>query len=48
MVDANERTVWVHTGPSGNGWLSVVKRGPEDALTPAALPGLSICLGEIA
>jgi Uma2 family endonuclease len=47
VIDANERTTWVHTGSSGDGWSSVVKRGPDDALTPAALPGLSIRLGEI-
>ena len=47
VVDANERTIWVHTDPSGDGWLSVVKWGPQDALTTLALPGLSIRLGEI-
>jgi len=47
VVDANERTTWVHTDPSGDGWLSVVKWGPQDALTTLALPGLSIRLGEI-
>jgi transposase-like protein len=33
--------------PSGDGWSSVVRRGPNDTLTAAALPGLSIRLGEI-
>jgi Uma2 family endonuclease len=47
VVDANERTTWVHTGPSGDGWSSVVKRGPDDALTTPALPGFSIRLDEI-
>jgi Uma2 family endonuclease len=47
VVDANERTTWVHTGPSGEGWSSVLKYGPQDALTTSALPGLSIRLGEI-
>jgi Uma2 family endonuclease len=47
VVDANERTAWVHSGPSGDGWSSVVKYGPEDALTASALPGLSIRLGAI-
>ena len=47
VVDANERATWVHTGPSGDGWSSVVKCGPQDALTTSALPGLSIRLGEI-
>ena len=47
VVDANERATWVHTGPSGDGWSSVVKCGPQDALTASALPGFSIRLGEI-
>ena len=47
VVDANERATWVHTGPSGDGWSSVVKWGPQDALTTSALPGFSIKLGEI-
>ena len=47
VVDANERATWVHTGPSGDGWSSVVKCGPQDALTTSALPGFSIRLGEI-
>ncbi|SRR5579871_2259026 len=46
VVDANERTTWVHTGPSGDGWSSVVKRGPHDALTTSALPGFSVSLSE--
>lgn len=48
VVDVNERTTWVHTGPSGDTWSSIVKRGPQDTLTTSALPGLSIRLGEIA
>jgi len=47
VVDAHERITWVHTGPSGDGWSSVVKRGPQEALTNSALPGFSIRLGEI-
>src|ERR1700730_14568339 len=47
VIDANERITWVHTGPSGEGWSSVVKCGPQDALTTSALPGFSIKLGEI-
>jgi hypothetical protein len=37
----------VHTGPSGDGWSSIVEYGPEDALVTPALPGFSIRLGEI-
>ena len=47
VVDANERIAFVHTGPSGDVWSSVVEHGPEDALLTSALPGLSIRLGEI-
>jgi Uma2 family endonuclease len=48
VVDANDRTTWVHTGAGGDAWSSVVMRGPQEALTTAALPGFSIRLGEIA
>jgi Uma2 family endonuclease len=47
VVDANELTTWVHTGPSGDGWSSVVQCRPEDVLITPALPGFSIRLGEI-
>jgi Uma2 family endonuclease len=47
VIDANERITWLHTGPSGDGWTSIIERGPRDALTTPALPGLSIRLGEI-
>jgi Uma2 family endonuclease len=48
VVDVNERTTWVHTGPNGDAWSSVVMRGPQEALTTPALPGFSIRLSEIA
>jgi Uma2 family endonuclease len=47
VIDANDRTAWVHTGASGERWSSIIKRGPQDALTTAALPGFSMRLGEI-
>ncbi|HMA74641.1 MAG TPA: Uma2 family endonuclease [Xanthobacteraceae bacterium] len=47
VIDANERTTWIHTGPSGDGWSSVVKCGPEHALITPALPNFSIRLSEI-
>ncbi len=47
VIDANERITWVHTGPSGDGWSSIVERVPKDALTTLALPGFSIRLAEI-
>jgi hypothetical protein len=37
----------VHTGPSGDGWSSIVERGPEETLTTPSLPGFSIRLGDI-
>jgi Uma2 family endonuclease len=47
VIDANERTTFVHTGPSGDGWSSIVEWGPEDVLITPALPGFSIRLGAI-
>jgi Uma2 family endonuclease len=47
VVDANTRSTFVHTGPSGDGWSSIAERGAQDALTTPALPGFSIRLGEI-
>jgi Uma2 family endonuclease len=47
VIDANARTTWVHTGPSGDGWSSIVEHGPHDTLTTAALPSFSIRLDEI-
>jgi len=47
VVDANERITWVHTGPSGNEWSSIVKIGPDEALTTPSLPDFSIKLSQI-
>jgi Uma2 family endonuclease len=47
VIDANTRTTWVHTAPAGDGWSTIAERGPGDALTTPALPGLSIRLSEI-
>lgn len=47
VVDANERITWVRTGPSENGWSSIVERGPLETLTTPAVPGLAIQLSEI-
>jgi hypothetical protein len=46
VVDANAGTTWVHTGPSGEQWSSLVERGPDDVLATSTLPGFSIRLGE--
>jgi Uma2 family endonuclease len=47
VVDANERRTFVHTRPSGDGWSSIVERGPDDVLTTPAVPGFSFKLGDI-
>ena len=41
VIDAEACVTWAHTGPSGDGWSSIVGSGPDEKLTPAALPGLS-------
>jgi Uma2 family endonuclease len=46
VIDANARIAWVHTGASGDGWSSIVERGPHDVLTTPTLPGFSIRLDE--
>ena len=47
VVDANERVAWVHTGPSANGWSSIIEIGPNQPLTTTAIPGVVIKLGEL-
>jgi Uma2 family endonuclease len=47
VADALQRITWVHTGPSGDGWSSIVERGPPETLTTAAVPGLTIRLDQI-
>ena len=47
VIDANNRTTWVHAGPSGDEWSSITLRGPHEALTTSALPGFSLRLGGI-
>ena len=47
VIDANEGVTWIHTGPSGDGWSSIVERGPNETLTTPALPNFAIKLGEI-
>jgi hypothetical protein len=38
---------WIHTGPSAEGWSSIVERGPDQALKTPALPGFSLRLADI-
>jgi Uma2 family endonuclease len=47
VVDANERITWIHTGPSGDGWSSIVKRGADETLKTPALPRLAIQLSDV-
>ena len=47
VIDANERTAWIHIGPTADGWSQITGRGPDDVLTTPALPGLVIKLGEL-
>jgi Uma2 family endonuclease len=47
VIDANERTAWIHTGPTDNGWTSIVECGPNDTLTTPSLSGFAIRLGDI-
>jgi Uma2 family endonuclease len=47
VIDANERKTWVHTGPSGDAWTSIIERDPADTLTTDALPGLAVRLADI-
>ena len=47
VIDANTGTTWVHTGPKGEGWSSIVERGPHEALTTSALPGFSVRLDDL-
>jgi Uma2 family endonuclease len=47
VVEANTGVTWVHTGPTGEQWSSIVERGPDDVLTTPTLPGFAIRLGEL-
>jgi Uma2 family endonuclease len=47
VIDANQRAAWVYTGPTADGWSSTTELGPQDALTTAAIPGLTIKLGDL-
>ena len=47
VIDADRRVTYVHTGPSGETWSSIVERGPQDVLTTLAVPGFSIRLADI-
>jgi Uma2 family endonuclease len=47
VVDAARRATFVHREPEGEGWRSIVERGPDEALAIAALPGFSMRLAAV-
>jgi Uma2 family endonuclease len=47
VVDAAQRRTWVHTGPKGDGWSSVIELGSEETLACASLPGFALRLDEV-
>jgi Uma2 family endonuclease len=47
VIDAEQRRTFIHSGSGTDSWRSVVERGPDEALTFAALPGFSVELGTI-
>jgi Uma2 family endonuclease len=47
VIDANKLITFVHTGPEGDGWASIMERGPHEALTTPALPEFSVALASI-
>jgi Uma2 family endonuclease len=47
VIDADKRVTFVHTGPSGETWSSIVEHGPQDVLTTTAVPGFAIRLADI-
>jgi Uma2 family endonuclease len=46
VIDANERIAWIHRGPTGDNWSSVVEHSPNDDLTTPILPGFSVRLAD--
>ncbi|MFL6797681.1 MAG: Uma2 family endonuclease [Xanthobacteraceae bacterium] len=47
VIEASQCVTWVHTGPAGEGWSSIVQRGPDETLTSAALPRFAMTLSAI-
>jgi Uma2 family endonuclease len=48
VIDADQGITWIHTGPTGDGWTSIVERAPDEVLSTAALPGFALRLSTIA
>jgi len=47
VIDAERRRAFAHAGPAGETWANVTERGPDEALSCAALPGFSVRLATI-
>jgi Uma2 family endonuclease len=47
VIDANRCVTWIHTGPAGDSWSSIVEREPTETLTSVALPNFTIRLGDM-
>lgn len=47
VIDADKRRTFVRAGPAGEAWASVTERGPDEAPTCEASPGLSVRLASI-
>ena len=47
VIDAVQRRSFIHTGPSMQGWASIIEHGPEFELTIKAVPGFALRLSEI-
>ena len=47
VIDADARRTFVHAAPKDGGWTRVDERGPDEALSCAALPGFAARLAAI-
>jgi Uma2 family endonuclease len=47
VVDTATRRTFVHTGPSEQGWASIIEKRPDEELTCAVIPDFAIRLAEI-
>jgi Uma2 family endonuclease len=47
VIDANKRVTLVHTGPTENGWSSILERAADETLVTPALPNFAVKLSEI-
>jgi len=48
VVEAESRVTWVHRSPQADGnWGSIERAAPDTALSPAALPGISIRMADL-